>query len=694
MSLSKGVGPRHKFPIFPRIGMKPSRSLRLAFSHGLLGSALLAGSAFAGTSSDFNLLRIKADRGNAIAQYNLGLAYANRSEPSYDLVQAYAWLSLAATNGTTGKALANVTSLLSPEQLAEGKLRLAAISSSPVSPISTAASPIMASDQAVSPPPASVPPSEHDPERKKLSAELTAAWNEAELLKAGLTAQLADANKRVAIAEAALASKDKEIAYLQNRLAESTATAAAPVGVSAELASLRAERDQLQATATARAIETESLRAASEKAAKEPATLRGQLANASAELADSRRAQNLAESEAASLKTAADRARAERLAFATQLEAATAELEKTKSATQRPAELISAADLATLKNEHETANKQIAALGHQRTLAENAAAEKDGQIHTLKLRLNQLEAAADTQLSDTGLAVLKADRDRLAETVKTLETQRDTLTAQLASVAAASSNATESTPDPGYATRLAELQKSKDETDTKLEAALRAFTLQQGEIERLQKSLASIEDERAATASKLATTTAELNTLRPQAATATTAATEADILRAQLDAAKQSLAEKSSALASANASLADARKTIDTAAAELITTRDQLRQTQAQSAASAIEAQQLKTRLALVGNLPAGANPSRPGALPSISIDLPATPAAPIAPVPAKAETSAGPRFHTVGAGDSLSRISKQYYGTATRWNDILQANKEAIRNPDALTLGTKLRIP
>ena len=260
-------------------------------------------------------------------------------------------------------------------------------------------------------------------------------------------------------------------------------------------------------------------------------------------------------------------------------------------------------------------------------------------------------------------------------------------------------------PDPEAADRLAELEKAKTETDTKLEAALRAFTLQQAEIDRLQKSLASIDEERAATATKLETATSELAALRPQAATAATVSTEAEALRAQLAAANLNLAEKAAELTSANRTLTDARKTIDAATAELVATRDQLRQTQAQSAASAIEAQQLKTRLALVGNLPTGNAPSRPGTLPTISIDLPAASPAPAAapvavnaptpaPVPAKVAAPSGPRSHTVAPGDSLSRISKQYYGTAARWNDILQANKDVIRNPDSLALGTQLRIP
>ncbi|HEY8933514.1 MAG TPA: hypothetical protein VIM44_09400, partial [Rariglobus sp.] len=122
--------------------MKNPRSFRLALSRGLLGSALLASPVFALSSAEFESLRTKADRGNAIAQYNLGLAYADRREPTYDPAQAYAWLSLAARNGTNGKALSTLVSLLTPAQLAEGKQRLALLTASPVSPVTPAASPI------------------------------------------------------------------------------------------------------------------------------------------------------------------------------------------------------------------------------------------------------------------------------------------------------------------------------------------------------------------------------------------------------------------------------------------------------------------------------------------------------------------------------------------------------------------------
>lgn len=702
--------------------MKNPRTLRLVLTHGLLGSALFASPIFALTPAEFDSLRAKADRGNAIAQYNLGLAHADRREAIYDPAQAYAWLSLAAANGTNGKALSNLTGLLTPEQLAEGQRRLAILSASPVSPAADVPSPVVSAEPSPVAPPAVVSP-DLDQEQKKLSAELAAAWKENELLKAGLNAQLADAKKRIAIAEAALASKDKEISALQTRLAETPApvppAAAAPIGVSAELASLRSERDQLQSAATAASAELAQLRAASAKANTEQASLREKLTRAATSVTEAQRAQALAEAEAASLKAAADRASAERLAVAAQLETVTAELAAAKEAAAKsPTPANPAEPDPRIAETIKTFEEKLAAQGealqtiwskkHQEISKELYTAhkqlqEKQTEINSLKVKVSLLTEAPTKSEPHT----LIADRDRLAATVKTLTEERDALTTQLAAAKAAlpAAPAPEvvvapipavptppAAPDTGAADRIAELEKAKADTDAKLAAALRSFTLQQAEIDRLQKSLASIDEERAATADKLTAATAELATLRPQAATVTAVSADAETLRAQLGTANRTIGEQTSALSTANQNLADARKTIDAATTELVSTRDQLRQTQAQSAAFAVENQQLKTRLALAGSLPAGPAPSRPGSLPVVSLNLPA--ATPPPPAPAIVETPAAPRVHTVAPGDSLSKISKQYYGTAARWNDILQANKDVIRNPDSLTLGTKLRIP
>ncbi|MGC6424988.1 MAG: LysM peptidoglycan-binding domain-containing protein [Lentimonas sp.] len=52
------------------------------------------------------------------------------------------------------------------------------------------------------------------------------------------------------------------------------------------------------------------------------------------------------------------------------------------------------------------------------------------------------------------------------------------------------------------------------------------------------------------------------------------------------------------------------------------------------------------------------------------------------------------PRTHTVQPGDTLSTISSRYYGTPSRWNDIFQANRDGLRNENALKVGQVIRIP
>lgn len=67
-----------------------------------------------------------------------------------------------------------------------------------------------------------------------------------------------------------------------------------------------------------------------------------------------------------------------------------------------------------------------------------------------------------------------------------------------------------------------------------------------------------------------------------------------------------------------------------------------------------------------------------------------ATPAPPAAP-PAAAPTG---RTYTVVSGDTLSRISKQFYNDANLWPRIFEANRDILKNPDRISPGQNLRIP
>ena len=61
---------------------------------------------------------------------------------------------------------------------------------------------------------------------------------------------------------------------------------------------------------------------------------------------------------------------------------------------------------------------------------------------------------------------------------------------------------------------------------------------------------------------------------------------------------------------------------------------------------------------------------------------------------PPAAETSAPQRSYTVKAGDTLSKISKQFYGDANEYMKIFDANKDQLKDPDRIQVGQVLRIP
>ncbi|MEE9295267.1 MAG: LysM peptidoglycan-binding domain-containing protein [Phycisphaerae bacterium] len=49
---------------------------------------------------------------------------------------------------------------------------------------------------------------------------------------------------------------------------------------------------------------------------------------------------------------------------------------------------------------------------------------------------------------------------------------------------------------------------------------------------------------------------------------------------------------------------------------------------------------------------------------------------------------------HTVANGDTLYGLARRYYGDASRWKDIYEANRDVLRSPDVLLVGQELDIP
>ncbi|WP_224484203.1 peptidoglycan-binding protein LysM [Robertkochia aurantiaca] len=50
--------------------------------------------------------------------------------------------------------------------------------------------------------------------------------------------------------------------------------------------------------------------------------------------------------------------------------------------------------------------------------------------------------------------------------------------------------------------------------------------------------------------------------------------------------------------------------------------------------------------------------------------------------------------FYNVISGDSLSKIAKEYYGDAMKYNLIFEANKPMLKDPNKIYPGQVLRIP
>lgn len=51
-------------------------------------------------------------------------------------------------------------------------------------------------------------------------------------------------------------------------------------------------------------------------------------------------------------------------------------------------------------------------------------------------------------------------------------------------------------------------------------------------------------------------------------------------------------------------------------------------------------------------------------------------------------------QYHVVVKGDTLGKIAEQYYGDASLYKKIVEANQPLVKNPNLIEVGWKLRIP
>jgi nucleoid-associated protein YgaU len=67
----------------------------------------------------------------------------------------------------------------------------------------------------------------------------------------------------------------------------------------------------------------------------------------------------------------------------------------------------------------------------------------------------------------------------------------------------------------------------------------------------------------------------------------------------------------------------------------------------------------------------------------------------PVGPAPPPPNQSPATRRHAVAAGDTLSKIARQYYGDSNKWRQIYEANRDVMKDENRLpSIGTELKIP
>jgi hypothetical protein len=207
----------------------------------------------AAESDEITSLRIKAEHGNALAQYNLGLAYAQGRQVTADPAEAFAWLSLASESGATGKALDSLLGNITDAQLADGRHRFAIYraaviaqsvetkarsapklaprgftleSRSPVVSESKAATPVTKAPEAVAPPISTSPAegagaaelAQARKDLEKAQVDLVSANNELAALRADqarLEAAASEAKAREAKLSAELQAAQRELSALR-----------------------------------------------------------------------------------------------------------------------------------------------------------------------------------------------------------------------------------------------------------------------------------------------------------------------------------------------------------------------------------------------------------------------------------------------------------------------------------------------
>jgi len=499
----------------------------------LIGATLLCcfgAAASAQTSpADLASLREKAEDGNAIAQYNLGLIYADATEPAHDLIEAYVWLNHAASNGARGRQLNLVAERLNNEQLAEANRRLGQPIARPrpvtaAAPSSISRAPLEANQTALN----------------QLQAERDQPATELEQLRAQLARSQstsagtsADLRKRVAIAETALSNRDTATAALKAEIAQLRSAGPSP----AETA-LRTERDQFAIGARTAAAELAALRVAAVTSRQEIGSLNTQITAQQAETQGLRAQLDQAGSATGNLTAATRR-----------IQNLLAELGEARQLTDLLQTQVDDDDasLGERTTQEQALRDEVARLSADLNTTRLAQTTAATALAANEARLRALDSIA------ADLAAEQAEAQRLADEVASLSTQLN---------AARSSSGDLTMATGRIQNLLAELGEARQQNEAlQLQAndSTAALTTAEDRLNELQ----SVDNDLAAATARLEIFSTELNSARQRLQTSET-----------------QINELSSDLAASRASLAQVRRdqasSGDAAAAQLTTVETEL----------------------------------------------------------------------------------------------------------------------
>lgn len=660
--------------------------------------------------SELSGLTIKAQQGNAIAQYNLGLAYAEGQGVAKDPMEAFVWLSIALENGARGRALDGVIARLSSAELARGRQllaqRRAALGLIPA-PVATVA-PTTTPDTSKA-----VDAAEQlRRERDALSTKITELVGEIAALRderdrsQSLAAQskqdaaaarlLSDAVQSSAQAAASRtielqqqieqlqveAAKPPAYPDLRERVASLEAEIATvlatppPFADQRELvhsleAQLAAARQQVSTSEKRLAVFTEAKNGVDSElqTVRAQLTLSQQQADAAQELARSAETriaalqQQVAQAQAEAAQQPATPAYPDLRERVSDLEAQVGALRDAPPAfsDQRAQVQDLEAQLANALQQVSTGASRIAALTTVQSGTDSELQIMRAQLTSSQQQAEAAQAAADKLLAENRLlAAAAAPREAPVPAYPDLRDRVADLEGQLANTA---TSPTHPNPQP----QIAELEAALATTRAELDAARSAATvapLAAAPAPDITNKLEETEARLAISLRAFGQLQREHDELLGRVNQgANEKSTERDTLTAPLNTAEAAAADAQAEVARLSETLAALQRSGSQIGAEAASLRALLTQVQGANDLLARENYGLKT-----------ARAPAPVAV--------ATPAAP-----------AG-RSHTVEPADTLSLISNRYYGTPGRWQEIFNANRDVIDAQGTLRVGMKLRIP